>query len=63
MPQIIMVIGSATAVPAVHHKRVVCLAANIIGDVMANMTDGIKAMSNKMLRTSTVVFMGFLVVW
>lgn len=57
--QIIIVIGNATAVPAVHHRRVVCLAANIMGDVIASIIDGIKAMMSKILRTKTVVFIYF----
>jgi hypothetical protein len=42
-----------------HHSRVVCLAANIIGEVIASMIDGISPMMSKILRTKTVVFIGF----
>ena len=54
-----IVSGNATAVPAVHSKRVVCLAPNIKGEVIANIIDGIKAIMSKILRTKTVVFINF----
>ena len=55
----IIVIGNAMAVPAVQNKRVVCLAPNIRGEVMANIIDGIRAIMSKILRTKTLVFICF----